>query len=58
MATPKTDNAKAKTERARKMVKRITANKAFMKEIEEGLESQRLGKGVSLKELQRKHAGR
>ncbi len=45
--------AKERAERASRMLKRITANKEFMREIEEGLESERLGKGVPFKGLKR-----
>lgn len=58
MASPKSDEAKAKAERARKMVKRITSNKEFMEGVERGIEAGRRGEGVPFKDVQRQNAGR
>ncbi len=48
----KSDQAKERAERGKRIVARVLADKEFMAGVEEGRESQRRGEGVSLKDLQ------
>ncbi len=55
---PKKETAKERTERGKRIVARVLADKKFMAGVEEGRESQRQGKGVPFEDVQRQNAGR